>query len=166
MHSCEDKKYKYVARKWSLKAELRNYILEFPLIFTSVLTVLFPWIFISESQISLWRKHYIYLPVTRMYRTPKVHNTKKFKISKPNTPNLVNQDFPGGPVVETPRLPCKDTADMGSVPGWGIDIPHSVWCGRKNKLKIMKFNKSLFRSWPFELSLLLQATASYQNCPL
>ena len=75
-------------------------------------------------------------------------------------------DFPGGPVVETPRLPCKDTVDIGSVPGWGIDIPRAVWCGQKNKLKIMKFNKSLFRSRSFALSLLLQARASYQNCPL
>ena len=134
--------------------------------------LLFPWIFISESQISLWRKHRTYLQVTRMYRIPKVYNTKKFKISKPNTPNLVNQDIPGGPVVETPCLPCEDTADMGSVPGWGIDIPCAVWCGQKNKLKIMKFNKSLVRSWPFMLRMYtwggsrLQARASYQNCSL
>lgn len=66
-----------------------------------------------------------------MYRTPKVYNTKKFKISKPNTPNLVNQEFPGCPMVETPCLPCKDAADMGSVPDWGTDIPHAVCCGQK-----------------------------------
>ena len=39
MHSCEDKNYKYVARKGTLKAELRSYILEFPLIFALVLIV-------------------------------------------------------------------------------------------------------------------------------
>ena len=31
------------------------------------------------------------------------------------------EDFPGGPVGKNP--PAK-TGDMGSIPGWGTEIPH------------------------------------------
>ena len=31
------------------------------------------------------------------------------------------RDFPGGPVVKTPHFHCRG---MGSIPGWGTNIPH------------------------------------------
>ena len=38
------------------------------------------------------------------------------------------RDLPGGPVVRV----CAFTAmGTGSVPGWGTEIPHAVWCGQR-----------------------------------
>ena len=35
----------------------------------------------------------------------------------------MNRDFPGGPVVKNQP---SDTGNVGSIPGWGIKIPHAV----------------------------------------
>ena len=37
-------------------------------------------------------------------------------------------DLPGGPVVRACAFTAKGT---GSVPGWGTEIPHAVWCGQR-----------------------------------
>ena len=39
------------------------------------------------------------------------------------------EDFPGGPVVKTPRSQCRG---HGFNPWWG-KIPHAMWCGQKKK---------------------------------
>ena len=36
---------------------------------------------------------------------------------------LLCRDFPGGPVV---KIPPSNAGDTGSVPGWGIKIPHAL----------------------------------------
>ena len=41
-------------------------------------------------------------------------------------------EFPGGPVVKTPRSHCRGP---GSTPGWGAKIPRAVRCGQKKKKK-------------------------------
>ena len=38
------------------------------------------------------------------------------------------EDFPGGPVVETPCFPCEG---VGSIPGWGTRRAHAEWHGQK-----------------------------------
>ena len=35
----------------------------------------------------------------------------------------VFQDFPGSPVVK--NIPCN-AGDLGSIPGWGMKIPHTM----------------------------------------
>ena len=40
------------------------------------------------------------------------------------------QNFPGGPVVETPYCHCMGRRGMGSIFGWGISTYHAVW-GKK-----------------------------------
>lgn len=36
-------------------------------------------------------------------------------------------------MVQRVRLPASTTGSMGSVPGWGTRIPHSLWCDQKKK---------------------------------
>ena len=43
---------------------------------------------------------------------------------------VLSWDFPGGPVV---KICIPSAGDMGSVPGWGTEIPH----GKKKKKKRM-----------------------------
>lgn len=38
------------------------------------------------------------------------------------------RDFPGGPVVRTPRFQCKA---CGLAPGQGIEISHATWGSQK-----------------------------------
>ena len=47
---------------------------------------------------------------------------------------LGSRDFAGSPVV---RTSSSSAAGRGSVPGWGIKIPHAVQCGQKKKKKRM-----------------------------
>ena len=49
-------------------------------------------------------------------------------------------DFPGGPVVKTLRFQCRG---MGSIPGQGTKIPHSVQCSQKTKKIKKKKRKGL-----------------------
>ena len=39
------------------------------------------------------------------------------------------RDFPGSPVVKTP---CFQYKGCNLIPGWGIKIPHTTWCGQNN----------------------------------
>ena len=43
---------------------------------------------------------------------------------------LTLENFPGGPMVK--NLP-SNTEDPGSIPGWGIKIPHAIPHGQKEK---------------------------------
>ena len=45
----------------------------------------------------------------------------------------MHADFPGGPVL---RLCGSNSREHGSIPGWGIKIPHAMQCGKKKKKKI------------------------------
>ena len=47
-------------------------------------------------------------------------------------------DFPGGPVV---KIQPSNAGGMGSIPGWGIKIPHAAWCGQNIKKKEKKEKK-------------------------
>ena len=44
-----------------------------------------------------------------------------------------NREFPGSPVV---RTRCFHCCDSGSIPGWGIKIPQTMWQGQKKKKKL------------------------------
>ena len=44
----------------------------------------------------------------------------------------LSRDFPGGPVVKTSP---SNAGDIGSIPGWGLRIPHTSW-PKKTKHKI------------------------------
>ena len=43
---------------------------------------------------------------------------------------LTLENFPGGPMVK--NLP-SNAEDPGSIPGWGIKIPHAIPHGQKEK---------------------------------
>ena len=56
------------------------------------------------------------------------------------------KDFPGGPVVKT--LPSSASGE-GSIPGWGVKIPHALGSKtpdikKKKKQYCNKFNKDFF----------------------
>ena len=46
-------------------------------------------------------------------------------------------------VVQWLRLPAFNSGDVGSIPGWGTKISHTVWCREKKKKKEKK--SGLFR---------------------
>ena len=52
---------------------------------------------------------------------------------------VLSWDFPGGPVV---KICIPSAGDMGSVPGWGTEIPH----GKKKKKKEKKKKKRMVLS--------------------
>ena len=41
----------------------------------------------------------------------------------------IKEDFSGGPVVKTPS---SNAEDVGSIPGWGTNIPHATRCDQIN----------------------------------
>ena len=45
------------------------------------------------------------------------------------------REFPGSPVVRTPRTPCFHCRGPGLIPGQGTKVPHDVWHGQKKKKK-------------------------------
>ena len=59
-------------------------------------------------------------------------------LERPELPNCFQaraftgcwREFPGGPVVRTPRSHCRG---LGSIPGQGTKIPQAAWCGQINK---------------------------------
>ena len=60
---------------------------------------------------------------------------------------ILSRDFPVGPVVRT--LP-SNAGGVGSIPGWGANIPHVSWpknYNMKQKQYCNKFNKD-FKSGP------------------
>ena len=40
-----------------------------------------------------------------------------------------SRDFPGGPVIKTSP---SSTGGVGSIPGWGVKIPHASWPKNQN----------------------------------
>ena len=50
------------------------------------------------------------------------------------------RDFPGGPAVKT--LPSSASGE-GSIPGWGVKIPHALGSKTSNIKKKTKKNKKL-----------------------
>ena len=59
----------------------------------------------------------------------------------------MHADFPGGPVFETLCFYCRG---HGSIPGWGIKIPHAMQRGQK-KTKTNKLHR--FFNGNYELAL-------------
>ena len=49
-----------------------------------------------------------------------------------------NRDFPGHPVIET--SPSK-AGCMGSIPGWGVKIPHALGPKNQNEKQKQYYNK-------------------------
>ena len=45
-------------------------------------------------------------------------------MSQPRHVKTQPEDFPGGPVVKTSP---SNVGDAGSIPGWGVKIPHASW---------------------------------------
>ena len=63
--------------------------------------------------------------------------------------------FPGGAVVES--LPAN-AGDTGSIPGWGVKIPHASWPKNQNikqKQYCDKFNKN-FKNGPHQKKKILK----------
>ena len=52
------------------------------------------------------------------------------KIKNPSHQKKKIRDFPGSPVVKTPRFHCRGRGF--DIPGQGTKIPHAVW-QKKNK---------------------------------
>ena len=43
-------------------------------------------------------------------------------------------------VVQWLRFWASNVGDVGSIPSWGIKIPHAMWCSQKKKIiKIINF---------------------------
>ena len=49
------------------------------------------------------------------------------------------RDYPGGPVVKTPRVHFGDAGGVGLIPGQRTKIPHAAWWGKNNNYN--KFKK-------------------------
>ena len=50
-------------------------------------------------------------------------------------------EFPGGLVVRIPGFHCHG---LGSIPGWGTEIPQDMWCGQKKKKSRHPINVNVF----------------------
>ena len=48
-------------------------------------------------------------------------------------------------VVQWLRFWASNVGDAGLIPGWGIKIPHAMWCSQKKKIiKIINFTSYVF----------------------
>ena len=56
---------------------------------------------------------------------------------------VLSWDFPGGPVI---KICTPSAGDMGSVPGWGTEIPHGKKKKKKRKKKKRKKKKRMVLS--------------------
>ena len=58
-------------------------------------------------------------------------------------------DFPGGPGVKT--LP-SNAGGAGSIPGWGVKIPHDSWPKKQNVKEKQSYNKfnEVFKNSPHQ----------------
>ena len=106
-----------------------------------------PWSY-YYIQISLWKLKW--WAIRPMKPTPLAQSYFDSIVFSRNFPYETNlRDFPGGPVVKT--LPSSASGE-GSIPGWGVKIPHAFGSKtpnikKKNKKQTQycnKFNKDFF----------------------
>ena len=66
--------------------------------------------------------------IVRNFHSNTVQNSQYLKATSMLSKSGMDRKFPGG----------SNSSGLGSIPGWGTEIPQATWCGQKKKEWIIR----------------------------